>query len=94
MCDQLSQVSSEPMFGPDDHEFARSYTAMQAVQLARMNVLDERVFEPNVKSWSMRMSQNSEYVDNIFLLVFALVQERDIVVIPVHRDTAAGSLFE
>ena len=56
MCDQLSQVSSEPMFGPHDHEFA-SYTAMQTVQLARMNVLDERVFEPNVKSWSMRMSE-------------------------------------
>ena len=31
-------------------------------------------------------------MDNIFLLVFALVQERDIVVIPVHRDTASSTI--
>ena len=44
-------------------------------------------------SWCMRMSRNSEFIDNIFLLIFAQVQERDIVVIPVHKESAAGNDF-
>ena len=39
------------------------------------------------------MAQNSEYVDNIFLLVFALVQERDIVVIP-DKGGAVSELIQ
>ena len=50
--------------------------------MVRGKVLDEAFFEPNVHEWSLRMSQNSEFIDHIFLQVFCLVLERDIVVIP------------
>ena len=93
LCDQLNQDGSESMFGPDDHEFLRRYTVMQAPQLVRQKVLDEEFFEPNVKKWCLTMSKNHEFIDNMFLLVFAQVLERDVIVIPVHRETNAGSLF-
>ena len=92
LCDQLN-ISSEAMFGPDDHELARKYTASQARLLVKSKVLEEEFFEPDVNQWCTRMSRNSEFIDNIFLLVFAYVQDRDIVVIPVHRETAPGTYF-
>ena len=93
LCDQLSISTTETMFGKDDHEFARKCIAMQAKLMVRGKVLDEAFFEPNVNEWSLRMSQNSEFIDHIFLQVFCLVLERDIVVIPQYRETAAGALF-
>jgi hypothetical protein len=79
------------MFVPEDHEFTRRYTAMQARQMVRGHVIDQAVFEPNVNEWCTRMSKNHEFIDNIFRLLFACLLERDIVVIPVHKEFAAGN---
>ena len=93
LCDQLSLCSNDPMFGPEEHVLARRYTATQAKSMVKRQELDSCFFEPNVSDWCMRMSRNSEFIDNIFLLIFAQVQERDIVVIPVHKESAAGNDF-
>ena len=93
LCDQLSSSCTDPMFGPEDHEFARRYTAMKARQMVRGHVIDQAVFEPNVNEWCTRMSKNHEFIDNIFLLLFARLLDRDIVVIPVNKKSAAGNDF-
>jgi hypothetical protein len=91
LCDQLHLSCSDPMFGPDEHVLARRCTATTAKTMVKKKELDNCFFEPNVSEWCTRMSKNSEFIDNIFLYVFAQTQERDIVVIPVHRESAAGS---
>ena len=92
LCDQLNVSSDDAMFGRDDHQFARRYITMQARDMVRRGELDSAFFVPNVKEWCLRMAKNAEFVDNLFLMVFALVQERDIIIIPVHRGSSAGTL--
>ena len=92
LCDQLHLSCSEPMFGPEEHVLARRFTATQAKAMVKRQEMDNCFFEPNVTVWCTRMSKNNEFIDNLFLYVFAQVQERDIVVIPVHRESAAGSV--
>ena len=91
LCDQLSLCCDDPMFGPEEHVLARCSTAIQAKYMVKRQELDTGFFEPNVADWCTRMSKNNEFIDNIFLLIFSQVQERDIVVIPVHKGSAAGS---
>ena len=79
------------MFGPEEHLLARCSTAIQAKYMVKRQELDTGFFEPNVADWCTRMSKINEFIDNIFLLIFSQVQERDIVVIPVHKGSAAGS---
>ena len=93
LCDQLNLSCSDPMFGPEDHLFARRYTTLQAMPMVKRRVLECSFFEPNVKEWTMRMSNNSEFIDPIFLLIFGRVKERDIISIPVHRESATGDEF-
>ena len=94
LCDQLNIFSDDPMFGQGEHDLARRYTVNQAKQLVKQGIIDPAHFEPDVPKWCSKMAKNGEYVDNIFLLVFAIIQERDIVIIPVHPGSAAGSEFE
>ena len=93
LCDQLNLFTDDPMFGRDEHDLARRYTVNQAKQLVKKGRIDPSHFEPDVPNWCSRMSRYHEYVDSIFLLVFAIIQERDIVIIPVHPETAEGSEF-
>ena len=80
------------MFGPEEHVLAKRFTATQAKAMVKRNKIDNCFCDPNVTSWCTRMYKNNEFIDNLFLFVFAQVQERDIVLIPVHRESAAGSI--
>ena len=50
--------------------------------------LEAEFFTPDPQTYLARMGRDYTYVDNLFLKVFAVVVKRDIVILPVHPESA------
>lgn len=45
-----------------------------------------------VDAWCSKMMKNGEFVDNIFIQIFAEMIQSDVIIIPVHGESAANGL--
>ena len=50
--------------------------------------LEEGFFVPDSKTYLANMARDGTYVDNLFLKTFAVVVKRDIIILPVHPESA------
>ena len=54
----------------------------------RSGKIDEAFFWPNPVGYLTNMAQDYQFVDNLFLKFFAVVTNRDIVILPLHPESA------
>ena len=45
-------------------------------------------FDPNPEAYFKKMSRDFEFADHLFLMFFAQVTKRDIIVLPLHPESA------
>ena len=55
----------------------------------RRGQIEEAFFQPSSSEYLGRMSRNYEFVDNQFLKCFASLMGHDVVVLPVHSESAS-----
>ena len=55
----------------------------------RRGLIDEEFFCPSSVEYLARMSKNYEFVDHLFLKFFATLTGHDIVILPLHPESAA-----
>ena len=52
------------------------------------NKISSDFFYPNPAEYLATMSRNYEFVDHLFLMFFATITNRDIIILPVHPESA------
>ena len=51
-------------------------------------LIDESFFVPSPADYLARMAKNFIFVDNLLLRFFAVILKRDIIIIPMHKESA------
>ena len=54
----------------------------------RKKVIDEEFFIPDPSTYLTRMARNFTFIDNLFLKFFAVLTNRDIIILPLHPESA------
>ena len=55
----------------------------------RKGLVEEQFFWPDPTAYMAHMSRNFTYVDNLFLKFFAVLTNRDIIILPLHPESAS-----
>ena len=54
----------------------------------RTGNIEEAFFWPNTVGYLSRMAKDYAFVDNLFLKFFAVLTKRDIIILPLHPESA------
>ena len=54
----------------------------------RNRTIDQEFFNPDVMSYLSDMAKNFTFIDNLFLKFFAVLTNRDIIILPLHPESA------
>ena len=68
--------------------FIRKYVITEMRKALQQRNISRDFFLPNPEKYLATMSRNYEFVDNLFLMFFAAITQRDIIILPVHPDSA------
>ena len=55
-------------------------------------LIDESFFVPSPADYLARMAKKFIFVDNLLLRFFAVILKRDIIIIPIHKESACAAL--
>ena len=50
--------------------------------------IDKEFFNPDVRSYLSDMAKDFTFIDNLFLKFFAVLTNRDIIILPIHPESA------
>ena len=68
--------------------YFRKYVITEMKNALRTGSIDEEFFCPDSVSYLARMGKNFTFIDNLFLKFFAVLINRDIIVLPLHPESA------
>ena len=54
----------------------------------RNGFISGEFFTPSPEEYLVNMSKNHTFVDNLFLMFFASIVDRDIIILPMHPESA------
>ena len=66
----------------------RKYVITEMKSALRKKVIDEEFFLPDPSTYLTRMARNFTFIDNLFLKFFAVLTNRDIIILPLHLESA------
>ena len=64
------------------------YVIKEMKTVLKKGLIDEEFFQPRPAVYLASMAKNFSFVDNLFLKFFAVITKRDIIVIPLHPESA------
>ena len=57
----------------------------------RKKVIEEKFFLSDPSTYLTCMARNYTFIDNLFLKFFAVLTNRDIIILPLHPEAALGN---
>jgi hypothetical protein len=66
----------------------RKYIITEMKNALRNGSIEEAFFWPTPTGYLSHMAKNFTFVDNLFLKFFAVVTNRDIIILPLHPEAA------
>ena len=64
------------------------YVIKEMKSALKKGLIEEGFFWPSPAAYLAEMSKNFTFIDNLFLKFFAVITKRDIIVLPLHPESA------